>query len=93
MDRRVEPAQPIDDIVDTNRSEGGEEFVGVGVGAGEGDVVPHDAGEQERLLGHDTELASKTRDRDIAQIVPIDTDRAVVGVVEAGQQFCNGRLA
>ncbi len=64
-----------------------------GVGPGEGDVVADRPVEQERLLGHHTELATQRGDGDVAQVVAVEQHRPRVQVVEAGDQLGDGGLA
>ena len=60
---------------------------------GEGHVVADGAGEQERLLGDDAELPAQRLDGDLAQVVTVDEHASAGGVVEAGHQLGDGRLA
>ena len=83
----------LDEIADPDGVERGLEFGVVGVRSSEGDVVAHDTGEQEGLLGHDPQLAPQAVDGDLAQVVPVDAHRAQVGVMKAGKETGDGRLA
>ena len=51
---------------------GGLDLGVAGVGAAVGDVVADRAGEQERLLGHDAELAPEGAEVEVAQVVAVD---------------------
>ena len=93
MDGSVEPAQPLDEIADPDGVERGLEFGVVGVRASEGDVVAHDTGEQEGLLGHDPQLASQAVNGDLAQVVSVDAHRSHRRGREAGEETGDGRLA
>ena len=53
-------------------------------------IVP---GEEERILEHDAELAAVRAELELAQVVAVDADRAVVRVVEAPHELRRGRLA
>ena len=95
---RVEPVrQPVDQLVEPD----GAARLAHGVEPGrvvgrfratEGDVVGDGAGEQERLLRHDAELAAQRRERDVAHVVAVDADRTRGDVVEAGDELGDGRL-
>ena len=69
----VEPVgQPVDEL---GEPDGVDRLVDLGVGRvgpGEGDVVADRAGEEERLLGHDAELAAQRVERHVADVVPVD---------------------
>ena len=68
--------------------------LGVGrVRSAVGDVVAHRAGEQERLLRHDAELAAVRVEVEVAQVDAVDRHRARRRVVEAGDQLDERRLA
>src|SRR5581483_9497645 len=47
----------------------------------------------EALLWHDAELAAERALRHLPQVVPVDRDPALAGVVEARQQLRDRRLA
>ena len=51
------------------------------------------AGEEEALLRDDPELATERLLRDVAHVVAVDRDRAGAGVVEAGEELRDRRLA
>ena len=65
----------------------------VGVGSGEGDVVEHAGREEERIVGDDVDRMAQIVQREVADVVAVDPDGAVVDVVEAGEQAGDGRLA
>ena len=57
MDDGVEPmGHPVDHVCQPDPLDRFVDLIVGGIGSGEGDVVPYGAGEQERLLGNDTEL-------------------------------------
>src|SRR6185312_6998227 len=58
-----------------------------------GDVVADRPGEEEGLLRHVAELVAVGGQVEVAEIGAVDADGATVGVVEAGQQLHQGRLA
>ena len=61
--RRVEAlGEPVDEVGEPDAVHGLRDLVVGGVGAGEGDVVADGAGEQERLLRDDAELAAQRVD-------------------------------
>ena len=64
-----------------------------GVGLREADVVGDRAAEEERILEDDAELAPVADELDVAQVGAVDADRALVRVVEAGDQLRRRRLA
>ena len=59
----------------------------------EADVVGDRAREQERVLEHHAELAPVRAQLELAQVVTVDPDRAVVRVVEAADELRGRRLA
>ena len=63
------------------------------VGSGEGQVVADGAGEEERLLGDDAELAAQRVQRHALDVVAVDAHVPGGGVVEAGDQLGQGGLA
>ena len=63
------------------------------LGLREADVVGDRAGEEERILQHDAELAAVRAQLELAQVVAVDADRALVGVVEAADELRRRRLA
>ena len=63
------------------------------VGTGEARVVPDRAGEEERLLGDDADLAAQRVQRHRAQVEAVDEHAAALGVVEAVHQLGHRRLA
>jgi len=56
------------------------------------DVVRDGAGEQERLLQHDAEVPAQGRDGDSANVMPVDSNGATRGLVEAWHQIDDARL-
>ena len=68
--------------------------LGVGrVGAPEAQVRAHRAREEERLLGHDAQLAAQRVQRHRAHVHAVEQHAALGGVVEAVGQLGHGRLA
>ena len=65
----------------------------VAVGVGEDEVVPDRAGEEERLLGHDADLAAQRVQRHVADVDAVDEHAAALGVVEAVDELGHRRLA
>ena len=63
------------------------------VGSAVGDVVADGAGEEEGLLGDVAELAAVAEEIERAEVEAVDAHRALVGIVEAGQQLHHRRLA
>ena len=64
-----------------------------GLRAAVGDVRPDGAREQERLLGHVADVAAVRVEVDVAQVDAVDEDPAAGGVVEAGDELDERRLA
>ena len=62
-------------------------------GRGEADVVPDGPVEEERFLGHHTELAAQRLEPHRAEVHPVDAHRSLVGVVEAHSQLGDRGLA
>ena len=63
------------------------------VGLREADVRRDRAAEEEGILQHDAELAPVRAELDVAQVVPVDAHRSLVGVVVAADQPRERRLA
>ena len=63
------------------------------IGTSVGDVGAHGVGEEERVLEHDADLAPHGVERDVAHVDAVDADRAVLHVVEAGEEEAHRRLA
>ena len=82
-----------DDAVDADRGRGARDVLVARVGLREADVVGDRAGEQERVLEHDPELAPVRAELDRAQVDPVDAHGALVRVVEARDQLRERRLA
>ena len=83
----------VDELEDADRLARGEHVLTRGFGLGELDVVADAAREQERLLGHDAELAPQRVERDVGDVVAVDEHPPVERVVEAREQLGDGRLA
>ena len=56
------------------------------------DVVVHGVREQEAVLEHDADVAAERVEGDVAYVDAVDGDRAVLHVVEAGEQQADRRL-
>ncbi len=72
---------------------GGLDLLKRRVGAAKGDVVADRATEQIGLLQHDADLRAQAVDRQVAEVVAVDQDRALAGVVEARDQVDDRALA
>ncbi len=72
---------------------GGHDLLGRGVRLGVGDVLGDGAGEEERLLEHDAELAAVGPEGHLPQGDAVDEDLALIGVVEPAEQVDDGALA
>ena len=70
----------------------GDHLVGR-LGAREADVVADRPGEEERILQHHSQLAAVRAQLELAQVVPVHADRAVVRVVEAADELGGRGLA
>src|SRR3990172_8266056 len=57
-----------------------------------GDVGPHGVVEEHRFLRDEPDLRAKAGQGSLAHVDPVDQDRAVADVVEAGEQVHQGRL-
>ncbi len=64
-----------------------------GLRPGVADVVGHRAGEEERHLGDDAQLAAVSGQVEGADVLPIDMDRAFLELVVAGDELDDARLA
>ncbi len=64
-----------------------------GVGPAEGDVLADGGGEEGRLLQHDPDLLAQRLQRHVADVVAVDGDAAVGGVIEARDQVDDRGLA
>ena len=62
--------------------EGGEHLGLGGVGLAHEQVLPHGRGEQRRLLEREADLAPEAGDGEVAEIVPVEGDPPLGGVVE-----------
>ena len=91
--RVVAVGQPGDEVVDVGRPAGRLQLGLGGVGAGVEQVGPHRVVEQVGLLGHHADLLRQRLQGDVAQVVAVDGDAALGGVVEPGQQVGDGGLA
>ena len=90
----IEPVlEPRGDAVDADGGGGRPHLLVGGVRLREADVVGDRAAEEERILEDDAELAPVADELDVAEIRPVDANRALVGVVEAGDQLRRRRLA
>src|SRR6185312_5153650 len=68
--------------------------VGVGsVGPAVSDVLPDGARKQDSILQHETDLAAQRILLDLLDVVTIDFDDTVNGIVEASDEVDDGRLA
>src|SRR5439155_6296373 len=93
-DRMVEPlVEPGGDPVDADRGGRGPHLLVRRLGPREADVVGDRAGEEERVLEDDAELAAVRPELELPQVDRVDADRALVGVVEAAEQLRHRRLA
>src|SRR5690606_600683 len=63
-----------------------------GAGLGVADVVAHGAGEQERRLLHDAELAPVRGEVELADVEPVHQYPPALELVEAGDQLAYRRL-
>ena len=90
----LEPAlEAARDAVDADRARDVLHLLVGRLGLREADVVGDRAGEQERVLEHDAELAAVGAQLERAQVVAVDADRALVRVVEAADELRGRRLA
>jgi len=56
-------------------------------------LSPIVAGEQKWFLVHEAELAAQRRERHVAQVMTVNQDAPLHGVVEPGDEFGDRRLA
>ncbi len=70
----------------------GDDLCVRGVGPAVGDVVRHGVGEQEALFQYQADRGAQRVDRDVADVVPADPDRAGPHVVEPREEQGDGRL-
>ena len=91
--RRVEPlGEPVDEVGQPDAMDRLPDLVVGGVRLRELDVVADVPGEEERLLRNDAQLPAQRFDRDVAQVVAVDGDAALGGVVEPRDELGDGRL-
>jgi hypothetical protein len=72
---------------------GGAHVMGARAGLGPGDVVGHAAGEQERLLGYQRDLASHASEVEFGQVGAVVAHAAVLRTVEPDGELDQRALA
>jgi hypothetical protein len=82
-----------DEVVRVGRAGRREDLLVGRLQAPVADVVEDARAEQQRLLQDDAELLAHRRDGEVAQVVPVERDAPVLGVVEARQQVEQRALA
>src|SRR5262245_20023534 len=91
--RLVALRQLLDRVVDLRELAGLHHLVERGVRVGEHEVVVDRAAEQYRLLRHDAEVLPKLIGAQVADVPSVNRDAALLRLVEALQQLCQGALA
>ena len=92
-DRVVAVRQLADEAVGLRRPRRGHDLLARRLRPAEADVRGDGVGEQERVLEHHADRRAERREGEGADVVPVEGDHAVVGVVEPGQQRDDRRLA
>ena len=82
-----------DERADLRQIGGARHLFGLGVGAAVADVVGDGVVEQHRVLRHHADRGAQAFLRHVADVLPVDQDRAALDVVEAEQQPRDRRLA
>ena len=85
--------QPRDEVVDVRGLGGRDHLLLGGVGPPIAEVVRDRAREKERLTEDDAQLVAERLELQLADIVSVDKDPALVGIVETNHQAGEGRLA
>jgi hypothetical protein len=89
-DRVQAVGHPLNHVAEGHRAHGFEDLLVGGVRTGKGDFVAQAPSKQKRLPGHDAELAAQRVYGHPADVVAVDQDATLGGVVEARDQ--HGRL-
>ena len=82
-----------DELVDPRRGRGRLDLFLARAGAAAGDVLTQRRVEQERVLADHGRAAAVVGEAELAEVAPVDQDRAAVRVVEPHQQIERRRLA
>ena len=82
-----------DEVVGADCPRGRFDLLGCGIGFSERKVFGHAAGEQVRLLRDHDHAGAQVVVGEFAQVDPVETHRAGVRVVEAGDEFGEGGFA
>ena len=85
-DARVEAPRQVEGEAGLRDLEGGEHLGLGGVGLAHEQVLPHRRREQRRLLEGEPDVAAEAGDREVAEVVAVEGDAALGGVVEAREQ-------
>ncbi len=89
----VPGGQGVDESFRLGGAGGGADLLLAGLGVPVGDVGADGVGEEERILGHQSDGGAQRVVGQLAHVVAADADGAAVGVVEAGQEERDGGLA
>ncbi len=85
--------QALDHLVNLRHLAGGDEFLEVGAGRGEQQVVAHAAGEEQGLLRHHAEVAAQLVGGQMPSVDAVELDGAARWQVKALQQLGQRALA
>ena len=85
--------EPVDELLGAGEPSRAPHLLHRRVGIGERDVVAHRAGEEERLLEHDPDVAAEVVEPQVAHVDAVDQHPSAVDVVEPGDEPRDGRLA
>src|SRR5690606_19690419 len=85
--------QGLEPVAAADAPGGPHDLLVAGARSGVADVVAHGAGEQERGLLHDAELAPVGGEVELADVVPVHEDAAALELVEAGDELPDRGLA
>ena len=92
-DARVEAPGQVEGEAGLGHLQRGQHLLLGGVGLAHEQVLPHGSREQRGLLEREPDLATQAGDREVAQVVPVEGDAPLGGVVEAGEERDERRLA
>ena len=82
-----------DEIMRGSRLRRRDDLLLRGVRPAEGNIRAHAVVEQHDILADDADLSAQARQRDMAQVLPVDLDAALVRVVEARHEREQRRFA
>src|SRR4051812_21440993 len=85
--------ESLDELVRTDSLRGRDDVALTRAGPPEGDVLPHGPGKEKSLLRDDPELPAQALLRHLPEVVAVDRDSSLAGVVKSGEELGDRRLA